>query len=87
MLFRSPAPLSELGINVPSNVKVKVLSDDDNVRHLAVPPAAGLDASVRDPVSDEELEGVTGGVGRERVRGHGEPDAGGRGWWNDSDRS
>lgn len=81
----APALLSELGIDVPSTVKVKILLDEANVRHLVIRPAA-LDDSGREPVSDEELEGVAGGYRWGESWGHDTADSGGSGWWNDPNR-
>lgn len=73
--------LSELGIDTPPNVKVKILLEQDNVRHLVIRPGP----SGRQSVSDEELEGVTGGAGGwEAIWGTGTPDGTDR--WNDPNR-
>jgi len=60
---------TELGINIPDAVNIKVLEEDQNSFYLVLPPI--INPETEDELSEAELEMVSGGWGRTRgtVRG------------------
>jgi hypothetical protein len=57
-LLADPAPaLAEQGIPIPPGVEVRMHENTASVVHLTLPPAPS------DELSDEQLDGVTGGDG------------------------
>lgn len=75
----APELAAELGLDVPPGMKLAILLDSENVKHVVIPAAA---ANAEDgELSEAELDSVAGGVNWESIWGGGRPTANDR--WND----